>query len=124
MDESFVTTIVCPQCHESLDPSAEVCHRCGAATFAHTNQATHTNQVNRDAHPGSSSSDRLIDKPWLIIVVLLHVGLLGIPMYWRTSYSVGVRIGIVLASIVYTVVAVGFIVYMLWWIMQSFSVQR
>ena len=32
---------------------------------------------------------------WLIIVLLLHVGLLGIPIYWRTKYSTTTRLFII-----------------------------
>ena len=49
---------------------------------------------------------------------MLHVGFLGIPVYWKTNYSLGVRLAMVIVSIVYTVSAVAFIVIMLRWLMQ------
>ena len=56
---------------------------------------------------------RLVNNPWALLVLVLHVGLLGIPLYWKTKYSLTVRLLIILASIVYTLVAVWLIV---WWI--------
>jgi hypothetical protein len=67
---------------------------------------------------------KVMDRPWAIILLLLHVGFLGIPIYWKTNYSVGTRVWISLASIVYTVAAVAFIFFTLRWIFQvlaSFS---
>ena len=106
MDSHQIETIVCPQCQSVLDVSAETCGQCGAATTS-------------PSHSRRSESPPLIDRPWLIVVVLLHVGFLGIPLYWATSYSFGVRMGIVLASIVYTVVAVLVIVLVSWKIAQD-----
>jgi hypothetical protein len=34
---------------------------------------------------------------------MLHLGLFGIPLYWRTDYSRTVRIWLVVVSILYTV---------------------
>jgi hypothetical protein len=67
---------------------------------------------------------KVMDRPWAIILLLLHVGFLGIPIYWKTNYSVGTRVWISVASIVYTVAAVAFIFFTLRWIFQvlaSFS---
>ena len=57
----------------------------------------------------NSESLRVIDRPWFIVVLLLHVGFLGIPIFWRANYSVAIRLGICLASIAYTVFAVAVI---------------
>jgi hypothetical protein len=61
---------------------------------------------------------QLLDRPWVIVVLMLHVGLLGIPVYWKTSHSLAVRLMMVVASIVYTVGAVAFIVVMLQWLIR------
>ena len=89
---------VCPECNATLAPTADVCPRCHAA-------------LGRPAQHKRTDADRLIDRPWLIVVLLLHLGVLGIPLYWSTRYSIGVRTLIVLASIVYTILAV----LGIWW---------
>jgi len=53
-----------------------------------------------------------MDQPWLLAVVLLHVGFLGIPVYWRTKYSTSVRLAIIAASIAYTL----FVVIFVYWV--------
>lgn len=63
----------------------------------------------------------LLDRPWFIVVLILHVGFLGIPLYWRTKYSLGVRVMIVVASIAYTVGAVACIVWMLRALVRMFT---
>ena len=103
MDPYLIENIVCPQCQAMLDVSATACPQCGAATTTPL----------RTAHRDTPEKQRLLDKPWLIVILVLHLGFLGIPLYWKTSYSLGVRIWIVVASIVYTVVAVAAIVFML-----------
>jgi hypothetical protein len=67
------------------------------------------------AAKAASKNDQLFDRPWFIIVLMLHVGLLGIPAYWATRYSRRTRVMLVVLSILYTVVAVAIIV---WGIMQ------
>jgi hypothetical protein len=67
------------------------------------------------AAKAASKNDQLFDRPWFIIVLMLHVGLLGIPAYWATRYSRRTRVMLVVVSILYTVVAVAIIV---WGIMQ------
>ncbi len=59
---------------------------------------------------------RLLNQPWALVVLILHVGFLGIPLYWKTKYSVGIRLMMIVVSIVYTVGAVALIVWMLRWI--------
>jgi hypothetical protein len=61
---------------------------------------------------------QLLDRPWVIVVLMLHVGLLGIPVYWKTKYSLGARLFLVVASIVYTVSVVVMIVVMLQWLVH------
>ena len=66
--------------------------------------------------PSSESKEKLqqlLDRPWVIVVLMLHVGFLGIPVYWKTKYSLGARLLMVLASTVYTIGAVAFIMVML-----------
>ena len=102
----MIDTIVCPQCQAALAASADACPHCGAATVAVASLPTNQG----DTH----ETKRLIDKPWLIVILILHVGLLGIPLYWKTSYSLVVRLWLIVASIVYTVFAVAAIVMILW----------
>jgi ABC-type xylose transport system permease subunit len=86
----IVDSIVCPRCEAVLEADIDICPHCGART----------------TNAPKSASRRLIDRPWLIIVVLLHVGCLGIPFYWQTRYSRGIRLLLVVLSVVYTVFAV------------------
>ena len=103
MDALEVSTIICPGCGAELRPADEVCQQCG-----------------RMPKPAASDSKarlkQLLDRPWVLVVLILHVGFLGIPVYWKTNYSLGVRLFMVIASIVYTVGAVAFIVVMLRWL--------
>jgi ribosomal protein L40E len=106
MDAGNATTIVCPKCGAELRPADEACEQCGRTT----------------ARPAANESrarlKRMLDRPWVIVVLMLHVGFLGIPAYWKTSYSLGVRLMMVIVSIVYTVGAVAFIVIMLRWLFR------
>jgi hypothetical protein len=77
-----------------------------------------TQQFDEPSSPPRSEFMKVMDRPWAIILLLLHVGFLGIPIYWKTNYSVATRLWIILASIVYTVGAVVFIWLMLRWIMH------
>jgi len=53
----------------------------------------------------------LVEKPWVLVILVLHVGLLGLPVYWKLNYSFGARLLIILASIAYTVFAVLVIIW-------------
>ncbi len=101
MDALNVTTIICPDCGAESKPTAEVCRKCGGTAGI------------LSAIAPKGLPNPLFDRPWVIVVLMLHVGLLGIPVYWKTSYSLGVRLCLVIASVVYTVGAVVFIVVML-----------
>lgn len=101
MQPTILATVVCPHCHADVDATQDDCPACRAPLA------------------GSSTSDsvRLYDRPWFIVVLLLHVGFLGIPMYWQARYSVAIRVGICLASIFYTVFVIWFVAVvgsMLW----------
>ena len=98
METYSVTSIICPNCTTALDPTDDVCHRGGADTTS----GADTNDAQRS---------RLIDRPWLLIIVVLHVGVLGVPLYWKTKYSTSVRLAIIAASIAYTLFAVTMIVW-------------
>jgi hypothetical protein len=89
---TLVTEIICPRCESVLEADANRCPACGAATAA----------------PPETVKPQItmIDRPWLIALVILHVGLLGIPLYWKTKYPVHTRVLIVTISIVYTIAAV------------------
>ncbi|MDG2223162.1 MAG: hypothetical protein P8L85_17405 [Rubripirellula sp.] len=76
---------------------------------------------NNTENPPRSELMKVMDRPWVITLLLLHVGFLGIPIYWKTNYSVGTRVWISVASIVYTVAAVAFIFFTLRWIFQVLS---
>jgi len=107
MESYSVTSIICPSCTTALDPTDDVCHQCGA----NTTSGADTNDALRP---------RLMDRPWLLVVVLLHVGVLGIPLYWKTKYSTSVRLAIIAASIAYTLFAVTTIVWGCKYIISQF----
>ena len=93
--------------------TAQRCSYCG------TPQSEVGNAGDEPASPGSRR--QLIDRPWLIVLVLLHVGLLGIPLYWKSSYTRTTRLLICLASVLYTAFAVAVIAWGLWQIARLFS---
>jgi hypothetical protein len=101
MKSILVPTIVCPRCHAELDVHKELCPHCHSSLVVSDSTKLLT---------GDEERQKVLDRPWVIAVLLLHVGLLGIPIYWKTSYSVQTRLLICLLSVVYTVFAVGFIV--------------
>lgn len=111
MNPVVVSSIICPTCHAELPADAEHCSRCGSSL--------------RCPHPPTEDQPgelaRILDRPWLIIVLVLHVGFLGIPLYWKTSYSVQTRLLISLISIVYTVFAVAVIAWGVMQLMRLFS---
>lgn len=104
MDALHDATIICPDCGAELRPVDETCAQCGGRA------------ANRAATASKAKLKQLLDRPWVIVVLILHVGLLGIPIYWKTNYSRGTRLMMVVVSIVYTVAAVTFIVVMLRWL--------
>lgn len=118
MNALLVSTVLCDRCHAEISAHAPRCPQCGAVQTV----ATLTDKTAPSAAtPNSGAPERLIDKPWLLLVVLLHVGLLGIPLYWTTRYSLGVRLGICLASVVYTIAAVAGIGWGLWYIYSQIA---
>ena len=115
MDAQAVNSIICPQCEATLDPRDELCPVCGAAT---RNEA---NDPEPDSNSSPSFSDRLPRHPWVLAILLLHLGVFGIPIYWKTKHSTNVRIMIVLVSIAYTIF---FAVVVYWGIMQIVELFR
>jgi len=106
MDPFDLTTILCPVCGAAMRSADETCEQCGRTI----------------AKPAATDAKvklkQLLDRPWVIVVLMLHVGLLGIPVYWMTNYSLAARLMMVVASIVYTVGAVALIVVMLQWLIH------
>lgn len=88
----LIVEILCPHCHAVLDAHINECPRCGRTT--------------KTAPREPAPRQNLIDRPWLIVLTMLHVGVLGIPLYWHTRYSTRVKLAIIAASILYTVAAV------------------
>jgi hypothetical protein len=60
-------------------------------------------------------SRSLFQRPWVILILVLHLGALGIPLYSRLDYSRAVRISIVVISIVYTI----FVAMVIYWSVQQ-----
>jgi len=114
MEARAVTNIVCRKCHAELDVSAAFCQQCGTPTSDGTSSAVASDTP-------SGPDQRLMDRPWFIVVLLLHVGILGIPAYWATNYSTPTRLLIIVASILYTLFAVVVIIWSLRQIASVFS---
>src|SRR5688572_28805140 len=100
MKSILVPTIICRRCHAELDVHKELCPHCNSSLVVSDSKSL----------TGDDEQRKVLDRPWVIAVLLLHVGFLGIPIYWKTSYSVQTRVLICLLSVVYTVFAVGFII--------------
>lgn len=98
----------CVDCGADIAVTANRCQQCGSTVAA------------LPSSDAKAQLKRLLDRPWFLVVLILHVGLLGIPVYWRTKYSVGTRLLMIVISIVYTVAAVAFIVLMLRWLYRMF----
>lgn len=98
-DAALVAEIVCPHCASPLDAAADRCPTCGGDVTDTT---------------GLARVKPLIDRPWLIALAILHVGVLGVPWYWKTSYSLATRLLLIGVSIVYTAIAVTAIVWGSW----------
>gem|GEM_PF-3397166 len=107
-DATLVNEIICPSCQASVDAALTQCPQCHASLIA------------PDQAPRMIRSNSALNKPWVIVLLLLHVGILGIPYYWKLKYSVSTRLFIIAASIAYTVFAVGAIVLFLYWIALLF----
>ena len=107
MDSYSVETMICPSCHADLPADAERCVRCGSSTRP-------SNGSDELGRPGEQA-ERLRDRPWLLTILLLHLGVFGIPLYWQARYSRNIRIGIVIVSILYTILV---IVVVAWGVMQ------
>lgn len=104
MEAETVDTIICANCEAELAATAEICGQCGAATKS-------------TGMSGRGQAKELMNRPWVIVVLILHVGFLGIPIYWMTKYSLAARLLMILTSIVYTVAAVTAII----WILQGIA---
>jgi hypothetical protein len=84
--------MLCPRCHTAIVESVGSCPQCRQAC-----------EPVLQAEPVNA---RLIDEGWLIVLVLLHLGCLGIPLYLMTRYSLTTRLALVLVSILYTALVV------------------
>jgi hypothetical protein len=78
---------------------------------AHLNHCTHCGRPTTAASCEPAPAQSLIDRPWVIVLTMLHVGFLGIPLYWHTRYSTRVKLAMIAASILYTIGAVAGIVW-------------
>jgi uncharacterized protein YbaR (Trm112 family) len=112
MNSILVATIICPNCHAELEAYREACPHCRTSLRVSPERST--------ARKSEEGSKPVLDRPWIIAVLLLHLGFLGIPLYWKSSYSVSTRIMICLVSVVYTVFAVGFILLVGSYILRQF----
>jgi predicted amidophosphoribosyltransferase len=89
-----ILSIICPHCEAELDAAANRCARCGAPT------RTSDSSAETDKPRGS-----LMERPWMLAIIILHLGLFGIPLYWKMNFSKNTRIVLVTTSILYTAFA-------------------
>jgi hypothetical protein len=89
-DSLSVETIICPNCYAELSAAADVCKHCGSSTSGPAGKA-------------AWNTPRLRDKPWLMTILVLHLGAFGIPLYWKARYPRSVRLTIAVVSILYTI---------------------
>lgn len=85
----------CPRCQIQLSESVTQCPRCGVPC-----------EPILVAEPVDS---RLIDEVWVLVIIVLHLGCLGIPLYLVTRYSLTTRWLICLVSILYTLFVIWFV---------------
>ena len=105
----MITTVICPRCQSETEARAQFCPRCGASLIRYGQPAP------------TSANQRITDRPWFIVLVLLHVGFLGIPYFLKTNYSLRARWLMCIASIAYTLIAVGIIIWGCLQILNLFS---
>jgi hypothetical protein len=98
----MITNVICPRCDAEVNATAMRCTRCGASLDSQEEPVTVA---------AISNEPPLTDRPWFIVLVLLHVGLLGIPYYLKTGYSLRARWMMCFASVAYTVFAVAVIIW-------------
>lgn len=115
MDSFTLDSIICPACEAELPAKATSCDHCGANTAAPS--ALADGQDGRSAtadgekdSPGAQPA-RLADRPWIIAIVLLHLGIFGATWYWKLNHSREVRIALVVVSFFYTL----FVAIVVYW---------
>lgn len=114
MNSILVPTIICPGCGAELGAHVEICPRCHSPV-----QTVPGGGAPRPLSSQAAPTPAL-DKPWVLVILVLHVGFLGIPLYWKTHHSVRTRLMICLASVLYTVFAVGAIGLIGGWLIRQF----
>lgn len=107
----LISTVICPRCHAELDAQADTCTRCGSSL----------KKTGRLQTTAAQHQQRIVDRPWFILIVLLHLGVLGIPYYVQTRHSLSTRVLLCLASLAYTVFAVVVIYWGIMQIVRAFS---
>lgn len=111
-----IANVFCPHCEQLVPLDAPRCPFCVQPLHA-VGGGRHPGPI--DSGPSDSGTGApLLDRPWVLVVLLLHVGVLGIPVYWRSRRPLGTRLCLVVASILYTIGAVAVIVWGLRQIVQ------
>lgn len=93
----------CSRCEAQLSDGAERCDYCGAL-------------VKRQAASAAERDRRLMENPWVMLILVLHLGVLGIPLYWRAKYSPAQRWLVIAGSIAWTLFVVVVCWIMLRWL--------
>jgi hypothetical protein len=106
-----VATIICPRCHAEVAAAVHQCPGCGC-----------TLQFQQPAAPAPSPqrpATRLLERPWVVTILVLHLGAFGIPLYWHLRLSLRARCWIIGLSILYTLLVVLIVVWALMQIMKA-----
>jgi hypothetical protein len=114
MNSILVPSIICPGCGAELDVHFETCPHCQSRLQVVAGGNSLTSAL------APTALRPALDRPWVLTILVLHVGFLGIPLYWKTNYSLRTRLMICLASILYTIFAVGVIGLIGGWLIREF----
>ena len=114
MDAEPVNTIICPQCEVPLDPTDDLCAHCGASTLVSQNSHRRTMATTSDIDTQSvDTQPQFLNQAWVQILLILHLGILGSHLYWKTNYSTPVRVLMIVFAALYTLIAL-WVFYYAW----------
>ena len=98
----------CPRCDGPIDSDDRFCRRCGAALGA------------RVQPPGNKRSDWSESRAVVLLMLFAALGPLALPMLWRSrSFTVGAKLGLTVAVIAATALAIWLLWYAITILLQS-----
>lgn len=114
MDAEPVNTIICPHCEAHLDSNDDLCTHCGSSTFVgqHPYSQAMATTPAVDSQ-GVDTQTQFLNQAWVQILLILHLGILGSHLYWKTNYSRPVRVLMIVVAALYTLLAL-WVFYYAW----------